>query len=97
MKKLFTLLFLPLTVLFYACSTDIDLYAEYEEKPIIYGLLDSYADTNFIKITRSFSVHSDAYLTAANPDSSDYPGKLDCSTLPNRWASTETERNTAIA
>ncbi len=77
MKKLFTLLFLPLTALFYACSTDIDFYAEYEEKPVIYGLLDSNADTNYIKITRTFSVRGDAYLTATNPDSSDYPGKLD--------------------
>ena len=77
MKKLFTLLFLPLTVLFYACSTDIDLYAEYEEKPVIYGLLDSYADTNYVKISRVFSVEGDAYQTAQNPDSSNYAGKLD--------------------
>ena len=77
MKRLYIIICLPLAALFFACSTDIDLYAEYEEKPIIYGLLDSYADTNYIKITRSFSVHGDAYLTATNPDSSDYPGKLD--------------------
>ena len=77
MKRLYIILCLPLAALLFACSTDIDLYAEYEEKPVIYGLLDAYADTNYIKITRSFSVRGDAYLTATNPDSSDYPGKLD--------------------
>ena len=77
MKRLHIILCLPLAALFFACSTDIDLYAEYEEKPIVYGLLDSNADTNFIKINRTFYVRGDAYQVAANPDSSNYPGKLD--------------------
>ena len=77
MKRLYTILCLPLAALFFACSTDIDLYAKYEEKPIIYGLLDPNADTNFIKISRTFYVRGDAYQVAANPDSSNYPGKLD--------------------
>ena len=77
MKRLYIILCLPLAALFFACSTDIDLYAEYEEKPIVYGLLDPNADTNFIKINRTFYVRGDAYQVAANPDSSNYPGKLD--------------------
>lgn len=77
MKRLFTILCLPLAVLFFACSTDIDLYADYKETPIIYALLDATADTNYVKITRVFSVEGDAYQTAINPDSSNYPGKLD--------------------
>ena len=77
MKRLYIILCLPLTALFFACSTDIDLYAEYEEKPVVYGILDPNADTNFIKITRTFYVKGDAYQTASNPDSSNYPGKLD--------------------
>lgn len=60
-----------------ACSTDIDLYADYKEVPIVYGILDARADTNFIKITRAFYVEGDAYQVATNPDSSNYPGKLD--------------------
>ena len=70
----FCLLFVPLL---FSCSTDVDLYAEYEEKPVIYGLLDARADTNYIKITRIMSVQGDAYEVALNPDSSNYPGKLD--------------------
>ena len=60
-----------------ACSTDVDLYADYKEVPVIYALLDAHADTNFIKITRLMSVEGDAFQVAANPDSSNYPGKLD--------------------
>jgi len=62
---------------FSACSTDIDLYADYKQVPIIYGLLDARADTNYIKITRSYYVQGDAFEMAQNPDSSNYPGKLD--------------------
>ena len=60
-----------------SCSTDVDLFAEYKEIPVIYGLLDANADTNFVKITRAFYVQGDAYQSALNPDSSNYAGKLD--------------------
>ena len=77
MKRLPIIFCLPFAVLFFACSTDIDLYADYKEVPVIYGLLDANADTNYVKISRIFSVEGDAYQTALNPDSSNYPGKLD--------------------
>ena len=77
MKRICSAFCLPLILLFFSCSTDVDLYADYEEKPVIYGLLDANADTNYVKITRTFYVHEDAYQAAANPDSSNYPGKLD--------------------
>ena len=77
MKRRLLLLCIPFAVMFYACSTDIDLYADYKEIPIIYGILDAKADTNYVKITRLMSVEGDAYLTATNPDSSYSPGKLD--------------------
>ena len=77
MKRLYLILCLPFMALFSACSTDIDLYADYKQAPVIYGLLDANADTNFVKITRAFYVEGDAYQVALNPDSSNYPGKLD--------------------
>ncbi len=76
MRRLLLLL-LALASILVSCSTDIDLYADYKQVPIIYGLLDANADTNFIKITRAFYVEGDAYQAALNPDSSNYPGKLD--------------------
>lgn len=60
-----------------SCKQEIDLYGEYKQAPVVYGLLDAYADTNFIKISRSFYVQGNAYQTAQNPDSCNYPGKLD--------------------
>lgn len=77
MKNKFSLFFVLVCVLLASCSTDVDLYAEYKQVPIVYGLLDANADTNFIKITRSYYVQGDPYEMALNPDSSNYPGKLD--------------------
>lgn len=77
MKRRYLLFCLLFAALFFSCSTDIDLYADYKEMPVIYGLLDARADTNFIKITRAFYVEDDATQIALNPDSSNYPGKLD--------------------
>lgn len=76
MKRALLLLCLSFAVWLGSCSSDIDLYADYMEVPIIYGLLDAKADTNYIKITRAFYVQGDAYQAALNPDSSNYPGKL---------------------
>jgi hypothetical protein len=77
MKRICLLLCLPFAALFFSCSTDVNLYAEYKQVPIIYGLLEPHADTSFVKITRSFYVQGDPHETALNPDSSNYPGKLD--------------------
>ena len=77
MKKLCFILCLLLELVFYSCSTDVNIYADYKQIPIIYGVLDASADTNYVKITRSYYVQGDPYESALNPDSSNYPGKLD--------------------
>lgn len=66
-----------LLICFSSCKQDVDLYADYRKVPIIYGLLDANADTNFVKITRAFYAPGDATQVAMNPDSSNYPGRLD--------------------
>ena len=77
MKNLFvTVIVLLLAAVFASCKHEIDLYADYKEVPIIYGLLDANADTNYVKITRAFSTQGDATQVAMNPDSSNYPGRL---------------------
>lgn len=64
-----------------SCSTDVDLYADYKDIPIVYGLIEGQADTNYIKITRAFCGDNDnpidANIVASIYDSSNYPGKLD--------------------
>ena len=77
MKRFQIFLWLSFACFLGACSTDIDLYADYKQVPVVYGLLDANADTNYVKITRMFYVQGDAYQVAQNPDSSNYPGKLD--------------------
>ena len=81
MKKLFLSLSLLASLAFFnACTTDVELYSDYKDIPIIYGLLDASQDTNFIRINRAFSGDNDHPINAANvaliADSCNYPGKL---------------------
>lgn len=78
MEKYVLILIITISVFFVSCKKDFNLYAEYKEIPVVYGLLDANADTNYIKITRAFYANNeDATQIAMNPDSSNYPGKLD--------------------
>ena len=64
-----------------SCSTDVDLYNDYKDIPVVYGLIDAQADTNYIKITKAFCSDNshpiDANVIALIYDSSNYPCKLD--------------------
>lgn len=75
------ILFTFFGAIFASCSTDVDIYSEYKDVAIIYGLLDYQADTNYIKITRAFCGTNDNPINANEvaliADSSNYPGKLD--------------------
>lgn len=79
-KTLFSLILLVVTTLFYSCSTKVDLYAEYKDIPVIYGLLDITQDTNYVKIVRAFSGSNETSINANEvaliADSCNYPGKL---------------------
>ncbi|MBQ8958456.1 MAG: DUF4249 family protein [Bacteroidales bacterium] len=65
---------------FNACSTDIELYADYKDIPVVYGLLDASQDTNYIRINRAFSGSNENPINANEvalvADSCNYPGKL---------------------
>ena len=61
------------------CSTDFDLYADYKVVPIVYCIADISDDTTWIKITKVFYGPGNVRLMAQNPDSSNYPYKLDAS------------------
>lgn len=77
-KNTISICIIAFTVMFLSCKHEAFLYEEYKTVPVIYGLLDARADTNYIKITRIFcAVDDDATQIAMNPDSSNYPGKLD--------------------
>lgn len=80
MKKTFILSLIAIAALLSSCTTRVDLYADYKDIPIIYGLIDYQKDTNFIRINRAFSSSNDnpinAYEVALIADSCNYPGKL---------------------
>lgn len=82
MKKLCFFLSLLASITFFnACSTDVELYADYKDIPVIYGLIDATQDTNFVRINRAFSSSNDHPINANDvaliADSCNYPGKLD--------------------
>lgn len=79
MRRIFLFVFSLLVsgMMFYSCSTDVDLYADYKDITVVYGLLDSGKDTNYIKINKAFLGPGSAFDIALIDDSCNYPGKLD--------------------
>lgn len=63
-------------VMMSGCSTDFDMYADYEDVTIVYALADISNDTTWVKITKAYTGPGNALLIAQNPDSSNYPNKL---------------------
>lgn len=76
-KSIFVFLLISGLILFFRCSTDVELYADYKDITIVYGILDISDDTSWIKITHAFAGPGNALLIAQNPDSSNYSYKLD--------------------
>lgn len=77
--KTFTIATLLLAGLLFVggCSTEVDMYADYKDITIVYGVADYSDDTTWIKVTKAFSGPGNALLIAQNADSSNYPYKLD--------------------
>ena len=69
------------SLLLFSCSSEVEIYTDYKSIPVVFGLLDVKADTNFIKITKTFCGSNDNLLNANEVaqifDSCNYPGKLD--------------------
>lgn len=83
MKRTFQLIALLFALIFSfnSCDTRVDLFADYKDIPIVYGLLDASQDTNYVKIIRAFC-NSNENPVSANElaliaDSNNYPGTLD--------------------
>lgn len=81
-------LFLAFVAGLASCSTDVDLYADYKDIPVVYGLIDMTKDTNYVKIIRAFSGSHGTSINANEialiSDSSNYPGKLDVKIIEYR-------------
>ncbi len=78
-KVIFIIFFIAVAFIFQRCNTDVDLYAGYKDITVVYSLLDFSEDTIWIKVTRAFNGPGDILEFAKNPDSNNYPFKLDIS------------------
>jgi len=77
MRKLFLFIILFVSALFwFSCEKDVELLAEYEEIPIVYGLIDPVDSISYLRIEKAFLTDGDIFEAAANPDSNQYPYKL---------------------
>ena len=75
---------LMLVTWFTSCSTDVDLYADYKDITVVYGLLDCDKDTNYVKINKAFLGPGNAFDIALIADSCNYPNKLDAEIIEYR-------------
>lgn len=71
MKKL-GFIFASLALLLSACSTDLDITADYEETLVVYGLMDASKDTQYIRISRGFVSEDRSALEVAQEADSIY-------------------------
>ena len=55
------------------CSTEVDLTAPYDSLPVVYGLLELDADTQWVKVNRTWLGEGNQLAAAQTPDSSEYP------------------------
>lgn len=73
-KSIFLTIFvaLGLSFLVSSCETDVDLIAPYKSTPVIIGILDYTADSQFVRINRTFLGEGDANIYAGIRDSVEY-------------------------
>lgn len=68
----FSLLSIFILILLSSCETDVELLAPYDETPVIYGVLDYTADTQFVRINKTFLGEGDPAQYSIIKDSIEY-------------------------
>ena len=63
---------ISLAIILAACSTDVELNAPYKSTTVVYGLLDPIADTQWVKINKTFIGEGNNLEYALVRDSSEY-------------------------
>lgn len=81
MKKIVNGFALLLMFVLTACENDIELAGEYEELPIIYGLLDASSDTQFVRINKTFLKPGENALESAKDPNNIYYDSLSVSLI----------------
>lgn len=55
-----------------SCSNEFNINGDFREEVVVYGLLDCGADTNYLRIQKTFLTEDNAFLTAADPGANFY-------------------------
>lgn len=76
LKRLAFSSILASTLLFSACSTDLDVLGDYKETMVVYGLLDQAQPIQYIKINKAFLGEGDALMYAQIKDSVQFVNAL---------------------
>jgi hypothetical protein len=76
MKIGYSFLLVLLIVAAQSCKQKLDVAGPYLEEPVVYGLLDPYADTQYVRIEKGYLLQGNAYIAAGIPDSIYYPDIL---------------------
>lgn len=63
---------ISLSLLINGCSTEVDLLAPYKSTPVVIGILDYKADTQFVRINRTYLGEGNATVYAQIKDSVEY-------------------------
>jgi len=69
---LYFILSIVIVSLFSSCETEVDLLAPYEQTPVIYGILDYTADTQFVRINKTYIGPGEPSQYSAIKDSVEY-------------------------
>jgi hypothetical protein len=67
-------LLLPLA---FSCNNKLTVTADWKDITVVYGLLNQNDSVHYVKITKAFLGEGNALVFAKEPDSSNYPDKLD--------------------
>ena len=74
MKKTSLILMLTaVATLFFSCSTDFDLKADWKDIAVVYAILDPTDTAQYVKLNKAFLGDADAYEMAQESDSLFYP------------------------
>lgn len=72
MKNWKILLFATTLLSVVGCETDLEVLGEYEDNPVVFGILDQNQDTQFVRVNKAFLGDADINQMANNPDSINY-------------------------
>jgi len=95
MNKYISAAILIVTITFtLSCETEFSTIADYQDITVVYGLLDSRNEMQYVKINKAFLTEENVLTYAADPDSNQYLFNLEVSI--EEWSETGNKINTFV-